>query len=70
MADGWYGNKKGVGVTGGIGWKDKGEVLVSEVNIDGGNIWKPGKMRRGFKFILFWFCLWVELGCMFSHLHF
>ena len=33
MADGWCGKKKDVGETGGIWWKDKGEVSVSEVNI-------------------------------------
>ena len=28
MVDGWCGNKKGVGKTGGIWWKDKDEALV------------------------------------------
>ena len=40
MIDGWCGNKKGIGKTGGIWWKDKGEALVSNVNIDGRNICK------------------------------
>ena len=40
MADGWCGNKKGVGETDGIWWKDKEETLVSHVNIDGRNICK------------------------------
>ena len=38
MANGWCGSKEGVGENGGVWWKDKGEVLVSDVNIDGGNI--------------------------------
>ena len=42
MSDGWCGNKKGVGETGVIWWKDKEEVLESDVNIDGRNIWKYG----------------------------
>ena len=40
MVDGWCSNKEGVNKTGRILWKDKDEVLVSDVNIDGGNIWK------------------------------
>ena len=40
MIDGWCDNKKGVGETGGISWKDKEEVLECEVNIDGRNTCK------------------------------
>ena len=36
----WYGNKKGVGETGGIWWKDKADALASNVNIEGRNISK------------------------------
>ena len=32
MADRWCGNKKGVGKTGGILWKDKEENLVNNVD--------------------------------------
>ena len=40
MPDGWCGNKKDVGETSGIWWKDKEEVLVNNVNIEGRNICK------------------------------
>ena len=35
MAGGWYGKKKIVRETGGIWGKEKEEVLLSDVNIDG-----------------------------------
>ena len=56
MADGWCGNKKGVGEIGGIRWKDKGEALACDVNIDDRNICKyennraASKMRSGKEF--------------------
>ena len=40
MAYGLCGNKKDVGETCGIWWKDKEEALVSNMNIDGWNIRK------------------------------
>ena len=40
IADGWCSNKKGVGKTGGIWWKDKKDALVSKLDIDGRNIYK------------------------------
>ena len=38
--DGWCVNKKGIGKTGGIWWKDMEEALVSSVNVDSRNICK------------------------------
>ena len=38
MAESWFGNKKDVGETGGVWWKDKDEYLVSNVNLDGKHI--------------------------------
>ena len=40
MADEWCSNKKGIGETCWVKWKDKGEVLLSDMNIDGRNICK------------------------------
>ena len=40
MAVEWYSNKKDVGETGGIWWKDKVEALESHVDIDDRNICK------------------------------
>ena len=40
MADRRCGNKKGVGEIGGKWWKDKDEVLVSDVDIDDRNLCK------------------------------
>ena len=40
MVNGRCRNKKGVGKTGGMWWKDKEESLVSNVVIDGKNIYK------------------------------
>ena len=40
IANGWCGNKKGIGETGRIWWKDKEGALVSNVDINGRNICK------------------------------
>ena len=40
MIDGGCANKKSVGETGGIWWKDKEETFVSNVDLDGRNICK------------------------------
>ena len=62
MADGWCGNKKDVGETSGIWWKDKEEAIVSNVDLDVRNIGKyennngAWKMRREWNLV----CLWVK----------
>ena len=66
MVDGWRDNKKGVGETGGIWWKDKEETLVNNMNIDGSDICKYGnncgawknENRNGIYVLV----KWVELG--------